>query len=157
MQQMWWVGVQLVALPSFGACCMPRFRLQILYFKVSEICICEHGRFCCPSSFPPSALSHMLRDSATIQTVSHTCSCIISLLVVLFLQTHKLKLVCEVKRSVPERVSAAEEDFCEVLLQAYYVLRGFSEYHVDTSCMFCLSDCSRFHYFRLPTANTVVL
>ena len=39
-----------------------------------------------------------------------------------------------------------------VLLQAFYVLQGFSKQYMDEeTSMFCLTDTNRFHYFRLPT------
>ena len=40
-----------------------------------------------------------------------------------------------------------------VILQAFYVFKEFSLHQVTASCMFCLTDCSRYHYFRLLTAN----
>ena len=68
-------------------------------------------------------------------------------LVLLFLQA-QLKLVIEVKRAVPATRQLVPKDLCELLLQSFYVLQGFSLRHVSASCMFCLTDCSRYHYFR---------
>lgn len=69
-------------------------------------------------------------------------------LVLLLLQP-QLKLVIEVKRLVPATKQLVPKDLCELLLQSFYVLQGKSLHPVASSCMFCLTDCSRYHYFRL--------
>ena len=59
----------------------------------------------------------------------------------------------EIKRAVPDQNFLVPKDLCELLMQAYYVLQGFSKHDIQETCMFCLTDASRFHYLKLLTTG----
>ena len=73
------------------------------------------------------------------------------------LQDDCIKLLVEVKA----RIGVLELDqvsLCEMLLQAYYLLNGYTHQKVkNNQCLFCLCDMQTFHYFRLTILLLVIL
>ena len=65
-------------------------------------------------------------------------------ILVLFLLQKHLKVLVEVKRAIPPKIALTPHDLVELLLQAFYVMQGFSSFRVRRNCLFCYTDCIRF-------------
>ena len=83
--------------------------------------------------------------------------CLLAISIIFPLQDDYIKLLVEVKARIGV-LQLEEVSLCEVLLQAYYVLNGYTPQKVkNKQCLFCLCDMQTFHYFRLTILLLVIL
>ena len=62
-------------------------------------------------------------------------------------------MIVEIKKHLGV-LEVETQALAELLLQAFYLLNGYSAYMVGKSLLCCLADFHHFHYFRLDVPTT---